>query len=185
MSSGENRLDLECVYREQYRPLVGFILKRLGDRGRAEELAQEVFVRAIQNRPDNPRAWIYTVAANLVRDEGRRIGVRRRHLRVVIAEEGAPESVAADQPDERLERREQQQRIQLALEELSERDREALLLKEEGLSYAQIAERLSLSVGSMGTTMARARSRLTAAWEKIAAETGRSFAREGHDDVAR
>lgn len=180
-----DRLDLERVYREQYRPLVGFILKRLGDRGRSEELAQEVFVRAIQHRPDNPRAWIYTVAANLVRDEGRRIGVRRRHLRVVTVEDQQQEPPAHDQPDERLERREQQQRIQHALAALSERDREALLLKEEGLSYAEIAERLELSPGSMGTTMARARARLTAAWERGASEARQSIAGEGHDDVAR
>ena len=164
-------MDLEQVYKEQYGPLVGFINRRLGDLARSEELAQEAFVRAIRNRPNNPRSWLYTVAANLVRDEGRRIAVRRHHLRLVVS---SVTDEAAD--DEELVRRQRQERIQAALAELSERDRHALMLKEEGFSYDEIAERLGLSAGSMGTTLARARKRLSEAWDRQQQQRGASDA---------
>ncbi len=164
-------MDLEQVYRQQYGPLVGFINRRLGDLARSEELAQEAFVRAIRSRPANPKSWLYAVAANLVRDEGRRIAVRRSHLRLVAGSE-----VGDAAPDEDMERRQRQERVQAALAELSDRDRNALMLKEQGFSYDEIAERLSLSAGSMGTTLARARKRLAAAWERQQQERGASDA---------
>ncbi len=164
-------MDLEQVYKEQYGPLVGFINRRLGDLARSEELAQEAFVRAIRNRPSNPRSWLYTVAANLVRDEGRRIAVRRHHLRLVAT--SVTDEVAAD---EELVRRQRQERIQAALAELPERHRQALMLKEQGFSYDEIAEQLGLSAGSMGTTLARARKRLVEAWDRQQQQRGASDA---------
>lgn len=166
-------MDLEQVYREQYRSLVGFISKRIGDRARAEELAQEAFVRAIQTQPKHPRTWLYTVAANLVRDEARRAAVVRRKLRLVRQEvEVAPAA------DETWSRRERSERVRRVLDTLAPQDRQALLLKQEGLSYAEIAAKLGLSRGSIGTTLARARQRLAAAWQQASGEGGR-------EDVAR
>ena len=166
-------MDLEQVYREQYRSLVGFISKRIGDRARAEELAQEAFVRAIQQQPKHPRAWLYTVAANLVRDEARRAAVVRRKLRLVRQDvEVAPAA------DETWSRRERSERVRRVLDTLAPQDRQALLLKQEGLSYAEIAAKLGLSRGSIGTTLARARQRLAAAWQQASGEGGR-------EDVAR
>ena len=66
-----------------------------------------------------------------------------------------------------LERREDVAMARRALELLGERDREALLMREEGLDYREIAEALELSVGSMGTTLARARRRLVEAYEGL------------------
>ena len=54
-----------------------------------------------------------------------------------------------------------------AIETLTERDREALLMREEGLDYTEIAAALELSVGSVGTTLARARRRLVEAYEAL------------------
>jgi RNA polymerase sigma-70 factor (ECF subfamily) len=157
-------LDLSQVYREHYRSLVRFLYRRIGDPARAEDLAQEAFVRALEHRPSRPRAWLFTVATNLARDEGRRAAVRRRHLTLIKAEADArpPEPP----PDLALERRERVQQVRVALARLAERDREALLLWEEGFSYDEIAEVLGLSRGSIGTTLARARTRLAAAFEE-------------------
>jgi RNA polymerase sigma-70 factor (ECF subfamily) len=57
-----------------------------------------------------------------------------------------------------------------ALEALAERDRNALLMKEEGLDYHEIAAALDLSFGSVGTTLARARRRLVEAYESLQRE---------------
>jgi DNA-directed RNA polymerase specialized sigma24 family protein len=61
---------------------------------------------------------------------------------------------------------------------LSERDRQALLLKEEGLDYQEIADVLQIEKSSVGTTLSRARRRLAEAYE------GRTTANEGGADVA-
>ena len=158
-------MDLSQVYREHYRSLVRFLYRRIGDQARAEDLAQEAFVRALEHRPSNPRGWLFTVAANLARDEGRRASVRKRHLTLIKAEAAATESEPG--PDVALERGEKVLRVQAALARLSERDREALLLWEEGLSYDEIAAVLGLSRGSIGTTLARARERLATAYTDL------------------
>ena len=71
--------------------------------------------------------------------------------------------VAAGRPDVDYERNERAGLVRTALAELAPKDRDSLLLKEEGLSYDEIAEVLGLSPGSVGTTLSRARNRLR--WE--------------------
>jgi RNA polymerase sigma factor (sigma-70 family) len=161
-------LDLSQVYREHYRSLVRFLYRRIGDQARAEDLAQEAFVRALEHEPEKPRAWLFTVAANLARDEGRRASVRKRHLTLIKAEaEARPPEPG---PEVALERRETVLRVQAALARLAGRDREALLLWEEGFSYDEIADVLGLSRGSIGTTLARARTRLAAIFDELKSE---------------
>ena len=54
-------------------------------------------------------------------------------------------------PDLALERKEQTERVRAALDELAPNDRDGLLMREEGLSYDEIAEALGMSKGSLGT----------------------------------
>jgi RNA polymerase sigma-70 factor (ECF subfamily) len=157
--------DLERLFRSYNVQLVRYLTRRLGDRDWAEEVAQETFLRAMrQDRLTNERAWLFAVATNLVRDEARKQERRRRHLQLLAEEERdavAPEPMSAERAEEAaLARR--------ALETIAERDRHALLMREEGLDYNEIAEALELSVGSVGTTLARARRRLAEAYEALA-----------------
>ncbi len=161
-------MDLSQVYREHYRSLVRFIYRRIGDQARAEDLAQEAFVRALEHKPAQPRAWLFTVATNLARDEGRRSSVRRRHLSLIKAEASA--SPPEPGPEVAMERRETVRRVREALSALPERNRDALLLWEEGFSYDEIAGVLGLSRSSIGTTLSRARSRLASAYERLESE---------------
>jgi DNA-directed RNA polymerase specialized sigma24 family protein len=57
--------------------------------------------------------------------------------------------------------------VRRALEALSERDRDVLLLWDVGLSYGEIAENTGLSPGAIGTTLSRARSRLVSAYKEL------------------
>jgi RNA polymerase sigma-70 factor (ECF subfamily) len=167
--------DADRLFREYHTPLVRYLTRRLGDRDWAEEVAQETFLRALrQARLDNERAWLFTVATNLVRDAARTESRRRRHLELLRAEESGRMAEAADAPMVRAEERAQARR---ALELLPERDREALLMKEEGLNYEEIATALGLSVGSVGTTLARARRRLVEGVEKDSRVVGQSDSR--------
>jgi RNA polymerase sigma-70 factor (ECF subfamily) len=133
------------------------LYRRTGDRERAEDLAQEVFVRVMEAPPRNPKPWLFAVALNLVRDDGRR-AVRQQHQLTLL--KGESEGAAAPAPDEELEQEERRGLVQGALDELAEQDRAVLLMKAEGLSYDEIASATGLAKGSIGTTLARARKRL-------------------------
>jgi RNA polymerase sigma-70 factor (ECF subfamily) len=173
----ETSVDLSQVYSEHYGSLVRFLYRRTGDQALAEDLAQEVFVRAIEHRPEQPKAWLFQVAANLARDDFRRRAVRRRHLELVGNERGAV-TAGGDPtaPDVAYQRIEVANRVRAALDELAPNDRDSLLLREEGLSYDEIAAALGLSPGSVGTTLSRARTRLAAAYERLETEGMRTDA---------
>lgn len=157
--------DVDRLFRQYHDPLVRYLTRRLGDRDWAEEVAQETFVRALrQDEMQNERAWLFAVATNLVRDEARKDARRRRHLELLTAEAKAEAEIEV--PDE-MERAEERALARKAIEMLNERDREALLMKEEGLNYHEIAEALELSLASVGTTLSRARRRLVEAYEEL------------------
>ena len=137
----------------------------------AEEIAQETFVRALkQETIASERSWIFAVAMNLVRDEGRKAARRQRRLELMRDEQVAD---AASNPEPTpMERDEERAAARLAVDALAERDRDALLMREEGLSYEEIAVALDLSVGSVGTTLSRARRRLMEAYESLQSQGG-------------
>ncbi len=153
-------LDIGQLYEEYHGPLVRMLYRRTGDPDRAEDLAQEVFARAVASPPRNPRPWLFAVALNLVREDGRRAVRRGRRLELYRAER--PRS--APPPDHDVERGEDIAAVRHALDQLTERDREALLLKAEGFNYEEIAATLGLAKGAIGTTLARARRRLVEAY---------------------
>jgi len=158
------------IYREVWDDLVRFLDRKVWDPERARDLAQETFVRALkaQPMPDDPRAWLFTVAGNLARDEARTAIRRRQKLKLIRVDAEDSESVAG--VDEELEARERRTKVRQALESLSERDREALLLCDAGLSYTEIAEATGLSPGAVGTTLSRARRKLAAAYNAAAGD---------------
>src|SRR5688572_33325860 len=82
-------IDWAVIYREVYPGLVRYLHSKVWDADRAAELAQEVFVRALGARPPNPRAWLFTVAANIATDETRHVLRRRKHLALLKRETAA------------------------------------------------------------------------------------------------
>ena len=157
--------ELEQLYQTTYQAVVRFLYRKVWDADRAEDLAQEVFMRALSHRPEKPRAWVFAVAANLARDEARAAIRRRRHLTLLSADPAGRPSTSAS-ADEMVEEDERQAEVRHALDSLTVRDREVLLLWDAGLSYPEIAERTGLAVGAIGTTLARARKRLVDAYER-------------------
>jgi RNA polymerase sigma-70 factor (ECF subfamily) len=157
--------DVERLFRTYNAALVRYLTRRLGDRDWAEEVAQETFVRALrQESITNERAWLFAVATNLVRDEARKDARRRRHLALLAEQER--ESVSEPEPTN-LERAQEAALARKAVDALAEKDRLALLMREEGLDYGEIAEALDLSPGSVGTTLSRARRRLVEGYEAL------------------
>lgn len=160
--NGGMTADLTHLFNLYYESLVRMIYRRTGDRDRAEDLAQETFARAVSAPPDNPRPWLFAVALNLVREDGRRASTRGRRLELLRNESDG----STTRPDADYERNEDTARVRAALATLKERDREALLLKAEGFNYDEIAATLGLAKGAVGTTLARARRRLVEAYRE-------------------
>ena len=162
--------DTERLFREYQAPLVRYLTRRLGDRDWAEEVVQETFLRALrQETIVNERAWLFAVATNLVRDEARAHARRRRHLTLLAEQE---RDTVVDPPITDIERAQEAALARRAVEALAERDRLALLMREEGLDYGEIAAALGLSPGSVGTTLARARRRLATVYEALQQRSG-------------
>ena len=153
-------IDWGALYQELYPGLVRYLHSKVWNTERARELAQEVFVRALNATPTEPRAWLFTVAANLARDEVKHVVRRKKHLALLTSEtrhEPRVDPVAMMEAEERADA------VRRALESLGERDREVLLLRDAGLGYPEIATRTGLAVSAVGTTLCRARKRLLAA----------------------
>ena len=160
---------LTTLFAEFHAPLVRFLTRRLGDSDWAEEVAQETFVRALkQEAITSERSWLFAVASNLVRDETRRDSRRRKRLEL-LHEQSKADAIVEPEPTS-MERADEQALARQAVDALGDRDRDALLMREEGLSYDEIAAALDLSVGSVGTTLSRARRRLMDAYEDLQAE---------------
>ena len=152
--------DLAKLFREHHASLLRVIYRRTGDRDRAEDIAQETFARAVEAPPRNPRPWLFAVALNLVREDGRKSVRQGRRLELYRAErpQSAPAADHAGEPSDEVAA------VRAGLATLAERDREALLLKAEGFNYEEIAETLGLAKGAVGTTLSRARRRLVEAY---------------------
>ena len=149
------------VYRTTFQELVRFLHRKVWDVERARDLAQEVFVRALRHDPEQPRAWVFKVALNLARDEARTVLRRKKHLALLRTE--SEDRPTPPRPDDQLTTEEQRSQLRKALDALSDRDREVLLLWDAGLSYREISEVTELAAGAVGTTLARARRRLVEA----------------------
>ena len=100
------------------------------------------------------------------------------YLELMAAEVREQEREPAEEPEEITpEMARESADARRALETLPERDRQALLMKGEGLDYGEIAEVLGIEKGSVGTTLSRARRRLAETYEALQDERRR---REQH-----
>lgn len=90
---------------------------------------------------------------------------RKKHLALLRGEADVQDR-AATSPAEEFAERERWGRVREALDTLTDRDREALLLWDAGQSYTEIARQTGMAVGAVGTTLARARRRLADAFRE-------------------
>ncbi|MBX3473308.1 MAG: sigma-70 family RNA polymerase sigma factor [Planctomycetes bacterium] len=134
--------------------LIGYLRFRLGSGDEAEDLFQEAMLAAHSNwsevrRMENPEAWVFRVARNLAINHGKRRGTERRVL-------GALAPGVAPTASAHAEETETQRRIQQALAELPEPEREAVCLKIwAGSSWVEIARMLQVSEDTATRLFAR------------------------------
>jgi RNA polymerase sigma-70 factor (ECF subfamily) len=134
----------EELVRRHRTPVFSFLLRLTGDRGRAEDLCQETFLRAVRASAGwQPRAlfrtWLYAVARNQAVDEARRQAFRRTEP----LDDPARRAEASDEPspDRAAEAAELRPKLEAALAALPPEQREVFLLREHGgLRFHEIAE---------------------------------------------
>ena len=149
--------------------LYGLALRFLGDRESAEDATQEAFIRAYRSidsfRGERFRSWLFTIVANLARDELRRRG--RRPQRSLDEARDDPERPSIDPPDRGPSPEDEALRgdlravLERALLELPEEWRLVVVLSDvHGLSYEEVAEVIEAPLGTVKSRLSRARGRL-------------------------
>jgi RNA polymerase sigma-70 factor (ECF subfamily) len=149
----------EQLFLSTYPRLVSLLRRMVGDSGRAEELANEAFLKLHKAvLPPAARAnvpgWLYRTAMNLGIDDLR---ARNRHNRV--AQEASRAVSSSSQPDDGLQlvlRAETQRQVRTALSKLKPEWAQILLLRASDYSYQEIASLLEMAPASVGTLLIRA-----------------------------
>lgn len=180
---GDERAAREVVTRFE-RPVFSLIYRMVRDRELAEDLAQEAFLRTLNNlnRYDTTykfSSWLFKIAYNLTIDH-----LRKRELDTVSMH-GAPDATTpdaqaatsivlestAERPDELAEARELGGEMERAIAALRPEYRTAILLRHvEGHAYEEIAEIMEIPLGTVKTYIHRARKELQAALAHLVEE---------------
>jgi RNA polymerase sigma-70 factor, ECF subfamily len=147
----------ERLYRRHRRDVYGAVLRDVRDPDEAEDVTQIAFMNAFRairrgEEPDKPRAWLVTIARNVVRR--RYQAVARRPQEVALDQEVAADVADVNGPTAG--------EIAAAIRHLPPNQRAVILLREiQGRSYAEIAEELELSLAAVETLIFRARRTLS------------------------
>lgn len=155
-------MDFDATFDEHYPDLVRYCHRLTADRDAAEDIAQEsmlrLFTHDVSGTDSGVRAWLFTTATHLVRDRYRVDENRKRLLAIHPVRPNEPESA-----ERMVEREEERARARAALDTLSPRDREILLMRHSGFSYREIADAVGVAATSVGTLLARAEQRFAEA----------------------
>ncbi|MDG9929139.1 MULTISPECIES: sigma-70 family RNA polymerase sigma factor [unclassified Pseudomonas] len=149
--------DLHALYRDHNGWLQGWLRRRLGDRERAADIAHDTFLRllvgSVAQPLREPRSFLATVAKRVMVDHLRRRSLEEAYLEALAHQPELQEC----SPEERLLMLETLLQLDAMLDGLGHKARQAFLLAQlDGLGYAEIAERLGVSVSSVTKYMARA-----------------------------
>jgi RNA polymerase sigma-70 factor (ECF subfamily) len=168
--AGRSRAFDEIVDRYQKR-LLNFVFRTIGDRERAEDLVQEVFIRVHRHlhRFDQTKkfsTWIYTIASNLAKNE-----LRNRSRSPLVLFQTIKKNWEADhrplqfedknhRPEDLYRKRYLRELVEWAVEQLPEHHRVVFVLRElEGKTYEEIAEITACNLGTVKSRLNRARNR--------------------------
>jgi RNA polymerase sigma-70 factor (ECF subfamily) len=167
------------IVRTYEQPVFNYVLRLTGDRVLAEDLTQEVFIRVYQGLPSFSlrsrfTTWLFQVTKNRVLDELRAI---ERRPRALVALDDIPPLEVVDAP---LERTETIDAVWRAVESLNPDLKMALLLRDVvGLSYAEIAETLEITLATVKWRIYKAREEVQLALQRDGISVGITTATPG------
>ncbi len=174
----------EALFDRHYSSVHNVVYRITADHRDAEEIALDTFLK-LHERPipvndeTNVRGWLLRVATNAAYNAVR--SRRRRHSWLQRAAQlvGIGD-MHADTPESEVVQRDEAGRVRAVLEEMPERQRNALTLRASGLSYKEIAEALGVSATSIGTMLARAEDAFSHRWEATGARESPSGKERPH-----
>jgi RNA polymerase sigma factor (sigma-70 family) len=161
----------EQLYRRHSAAIARFVGSRVRDRGRAEDLVQEIFLSALRrlratNTDISFRPWIFEIAKNAAIDHYRRTS-RAEEVSIHADDALRPADQlrlvgwAHARPENALLHKERFDRLRGAFAELSHNHHRVLVLREfEGLSYREIAQKMDMTRPAVESALFRARRRL-------------------------
>lgn len=147
------------IYDRYSGRIYNFAFRFLKNAEAAEDATQEVFVKMLRHANQfhgdaKLSTWLFSITANWCRDYLRKSDNKPKETDDVLVSLPAPAELS---PERSLERREKEQRVRRALDELTAEQREAILLSRyHGLSYAEIAQIAGCSEGAVKTRVFRA-----------------------------
>ena len=147
------------LFERHHRSLMGFLYHMTGQRELSEDLVQNVFYRMLKYRhtfrgDGEFRAWMYHVARNVVHDEGRTV---KRTIRYQEIDGYAEHLAGGTIADEAIQKKQQITSLKRALMELSEENREILVLSRyQELKYHEIARIMDITEGAVKVRVHRA-----------------------------
>jgi RNA polymerase sigma factor (sigma-70 family) len=149
----------ESLFLKNYNRVVLILFRLVGDRGRAEELANDVFWKLYQQpfssgREHNLGGWLYRTAVHMGMDFLRADARRKRYEQ--IAGQSAAESDTLTDPLDQVFRSERRKQVREILARLKPAQAQILILRSSGLSYKELAQILGVGTGSIGTLLSRA-----------------------------
>ncbi|MBS0331465.1 MAG: sigma-70 family RNA polymerase sigma factor [Proteobacteria bacterium] len=156
--------ELASALNARFRPaLMAFFLRRIGNHAEAEDLTQDVLVRVTKHGAEidasRPDAYVFQIAANLLRDRGRRHVVRANYMQSFEA--ASASDLEERDPQRVLQARQSLATVMRAVRELPERTRTVFILfRLEGMKQREIADHLGLSVRTVELHVIRASAHL-------------------------
>ncbi len=161
-----------AAWADHHAEVYAFLVRTTRDPGVAEDLLSEAYLRLTREvragrTPDNVRAWLYRVGANLAVSRGRRISAALRGL-VKIQSTTVPTTTTLT-PEASYLAREGRAAIVGILADLDPGARAALLLASEGFSGAEIAAAIGRSEPATRTLLCRTRMRVRSRLESAEA----------------
>jgi len=159
MNEGSRVGEFETLFVKHYPRIIGILWRIVGDHGRAEDLASEVFLklyrRPLAQEPEaNVGGWLYRTATNLGIDALRAMARRSRFEQA--AGQNAGQHKPAENGFERVARFERAHRVRTVLAELKPAQAQLLLQRASGDSYKELSVALEIEPGSVGTLLVRA-----------------------------
>jgi RNA polymerase sigma-70 factor (ECF subfamily) len=168
--TGDERAFEELV-RKHTRGVLNLVYRYLGDAARAEDVAQDIFVKVYRARMKyEPKAkfstWLYRIAVNHCLNE---IRARKSQPSLTAPIDDLLEQPAGEHPDSRLSRDELRRAVKAAIDGLPENQRMAVILaRYEDMSYDEIAQTMGMSLEAVKSVLFRAKENLKQALAKYA-----------------
>lgn len=168
--SEQETFDFDGFFQSHWERVCRMLFNVVGDWDEAQDLALEAFLRLYRRPPGdsfNLSGWVYRVAVNLgfnaLRDRKRRLQYEAEAGELTLSGD-----VNSD-PAQAAELRNERRQVRGVLSAMKPRSAQLLILRHSGLSYAELAEALSIAPASVGTLLARAE----AEFEKLYQQEGR------------